>query len=106
MSVYLFDLDGGAIAFRRTWSDPYLFDLDGHWIGHCAWADNDVIDPGGHYLGSVVNDRLVRRNDWYERPCRTTASDPGRVSCTGAPRAPLAFPNRFAYEDVRINHLA
>lgn len=106
MSVYLFDMGGGAIAFRRTWSDPYLFDLDGHWIGHCAWGDNDVTDPGGHYLGSVVHDRLVRRNDWYERPCRIAAVDPGPVACTGAPSAPLAFPNSFAYEDVRLSDLA
>lgn len=106
MSVYLFDMGGGAIAFRRTWSDPYLFDLDGQWIGHCAWGDNDVVDPAGRYLGSVVSDRLVRRNDWDGRPCHTAAVDPGPVERTGRPAEPLAFPNRFAYEDVPINHVA
>ena len=85
MSVYLFDMGGGAIAFRRAWNDPYLFDLDGHWIGHCAWGDNDVVDPGGRYLGSVVSDRLVRRNDWDERPCRTTVADPGLSPAPAGP---------------------
>ncbi|MGA8850745.1 MAG: 4-fold beta flower protein [Aeromicrobium sp.] len=104
MSVYLFDMEGGAIAFRRTWSDPYVFDLDGHWIGHCAWDDNDVFDLSGRYLGSVVSDRLVRRNDWDGRPSRTTADDPGPVTRSGTPGTPLSFPNCFAYEDVSINH--
>ena len=27
MSVYLFDMEGDPIAFRQTWTDPYLFDL-------------------------------------------------------------------------------
>lgn len=106
MSVYLFDMGGGAIAFRRSWSDPFVFDLHGHWIGHCAWGDNDVVDPTGHYLGSVVSDRLVRRNDWDGRQCCPTAVHPGRVTCTGTPGTPLAFPNRFAYQDVLINRSA
>lgn len=105
MSVYVYDMAGSAIAFRRAWNDPYLFDLDGYWIGHCAWGDNDVVDLGGHYLGSLVNDRLVRRNDWCERACHTVASNPGPVTRTSDPPAPLAFPNRFAYEDVRVSYL-
>lgn len=105
MSAYLYDMGGEPIAFRRTWNDPYLFDLDGDWIGHFAWGDNDVADTGGRYLGSVVNDRLVRRNDWYERPCRFVAPAPEPAACTGQPTSPLAFPNRFAYEDVQIDPL-
>jgi hypothetical protein len=106
MSTYLYDMGGEPVAFRRTWNDPFVFDLDGCWIGHCAWGDNDVIDRDGRYLGSVVNDRLVRRNDWYERPCRIHADDPGQTVPTGRPGVPMAFPNRFAYEDVLVNHLA
>ena len=29
MSIYLFDMGGEPVAFRRTWTDPYVFDLDG-----------------------------------------------------------------------------
>lgn len=104
MSVYLFDMEGEPVAFRRSWSDPYLFDLDGTWIGHCPWGDNDVVDREGHYLGSVVSDRLVRRNDWCDRHWPSPPADPGHVSPTGAPRPPMMFPNCFAYEDVRVSH--
>lgn len=102
MSVYLYDLEGDPIAFRRTWTDPYLFGLDGSWIGHCPWGDNDVVDRSGRYLGSVVNDRLVRRNDWCERTCHQMPDAPTRTDPTGAPRGPLHFPNAFAYEDVGL----
>jgi len=104
MSVYLFDMDGEAIAFRRTWSDPYLFALDGRWIGWCPWDDNHVVDPQGAYLGSVVDDRLVRLNDWCERSCDTAMPDPGTVRPHGEPVPPHRFPNRFAYQDVAIKH--
>ena len=106
MSVYLFDMDGEPIAFRRTWSDPYLFALDGHWIGWTPWGDDHVVDPRGEYLGSVVDDRLVRRNDWCARPCTRTAEPPGPVTPTGTPSVPHRFPNRFAYEDVAVHHVA
>lgn len=104
MSVYLFDMEGDPIAFRRSWSDPYFFALDGHWIGWCPWDDNTVVDPQGSYLGSVVDDRLVRRNDWCERACSTPPADPGTATATGHPGAPHPFPNRFAYEDVGSLH--
>lgn len=106
MSVYLFDMQGDPVAFRRTWTDSYLFDLQGHWIGWFPWDDHDAVDRDGHYLGTVVDDRFVRRNDWYERPCRAAATDPGDATPTGRPLTPHAFPNRFAYEDIGIHLLA
>ncbi|MET0953028.1 MAG: hypothetical protein ABWX57_07060 [Aeromicrobium sp.] len=106
MSVYLFDMEGHTVAFRRTWTDPYVFDLDGHWIGWFPWDDNDAADLEGHYLGTVVDDRFVRRNDWYDRPCPPVPASPGRVSPTGAPQPAHQFWNRFAYEDVRLRHHA
>ena len=105
MSVYLFDMEGEAIAFRRTWTDPYVFDLSGRWIGWFPWGDHDAVDRDGHYLGTVVDDRLVRRNDWYERPCSEAPTDPGEAQPTGRPLTPHAFPNRFAYEDAVVRIL-
>ena len=102
MSVYLFDMAGEAIAFRQTWTDPHLFDLGGHWIGWFPWDDHDAVDCDGQYLGTVVDDRLVRRNDWYVRPCSTLDVPPGDTAPTGLPQTPHEFPNRFAYEDVGI----
>lgn len=106
MSVYLFDMSGQPVAFRRTWTDPHVFDLDGHWIGWFPWDDNDAVDHGGDYLGTVVDDRLVRRNDWYQRPCSATPEAPERARPTGHPLVPHPFPNCFAYEDVRLPHHA
>ncbi|MFI5429873.1 4-fold beta flower protein [Aeromicrobium sp. UC242_57] len=106
MSVYLFDMSGQPVAFRRTWTDTHIFDLDGHWVGWFPWDDNDAVDPNGAYLGTVVDDRLVRRNDWQARPCVMTPTSPGTVSPTGQPTTPHYFPNCFAYQDVRIHHHA
>jgi hypothetical protein len=106
MSVYLYDMAGTAIAFRRTWTDQHLFDLDGHRIGWFPWDDNDAVDLTGHYLGTVVDDRLVRRNDWCGRVCSDSPADSGRGERTGTPPTPHHFPNRFAYEDVKVPHHA
>jgi len=102
MSVYLFDLAGEPIAFRRSWSDPHVFALDGHWIGWFPWNDNHAISPGGDYLGTVVDDRLVRRNDWCVLPCSQTTSDPGVATADGSPPVAHPFPNRFAYTDIQL----
>ena len=106
MSVYLFDMGGRPVAFRRTWSDPHVFDLDGHRVGCLPWDDNEVVDLDGHYFGTIVDDRLVRRNDWCERRCAALPDDPGPVERTGQPSTPHYFPNRFAYQDVKIHHHA
>lgn len=106
MSAYLFDMAGETIAFRRTWTDPYLFDTGGRWFGWFPWGDNDAVDHNGHYLGTVVDDRLVRRNDWYERPCTSAPEDPGTAILVGHCPAPHTFPNCFAYQDLRVGHLA
>lgn len=106
MSVYLFDMEGQPVAFRRTWTDPHVFDLDGHRIGCLPWDDNEVTDLDGRYLGTVVDDRLVRRNDSCERTCAELPQGPGRVEPTGEPLAPHHFPNCFAYQDVRVSRSA
>jgi len=106
MSVYLYDMAGSTVAFRRSWTDQHLFDLGGHRIGWFPWDDNDAVDLDGHYLGTVVDDRLVRRNDWCGRVCAESPDDPGRCEPTGAPSPPHLFPNRFAYVDVRLPHHA
>lgn len=106
MSVYLFDMGGQPVAFRRTWSDPHVFDLEGHRIGCLPWEDNDVVDLDGRYLGTVVDDRLVRRNDSCERQCSRLPDDPGPAEPTGTPLTPHHFPNCFAYQDVLVHHHA
>lgn len=106
MSVYLYDMGGTTVAFRRSWTDQHLFDVFGHWIGWFPWDDNDAVDLDGNYLGTVVHDRLVRRNDLCVRSCSAAPPDPGRVRPTGRPLAPHPFPNRFAYDDVRLPHHA
>ena len=107
MSVYLYDLDGHVIAFRRAWDDQHVFGTDGRWSGWMPWEGLDVVDGRGHYLGSVVGDRLVRRNDCGNRVCRADLADhPETAEPSGRPTRPLAFPNRFAYDDVEELHRA
>ncbi len=102
MNSYLYDLAGHVIAFRRDPDDPHVFDLDGHWLGWQAWDDRDVAGPDGGYLGTIVCDRLVRRNDWWERPAPDLVPPPRAPRPTGTPLPPAAFPYRFAYEDVAL----
>lgn len=106
MNTYLYDLDGHVIAFRRDPDDPHVFDLDGHWVGWQAWEDRDVADEQGRYVGTIVCDRLVRRNDWWERPAPAPVVPPPAPRPSGHPLPPAAFPYRFAYEDVRLSHPA
>lgn len=107
MSVYLYDLDGDVIAFRRAWDDVHVFDTSGHWIGWMPWEGTDVVDARGHYLGSVVGDRLVRRNDCGNRVCAADVVEhPEHAEPSGRPTTPLEFPNRFAYDDVQELHRA
>ena len=103
MSIYLYDMAGRAIAFRRSWDDAYVFDLSGRWIGWCPWADTEVVDRDGDPLGSIVGDRLVVRNDCCSRHCDQHAEDPGPVEPTGTPAAPLHFHHRFAYSDLALD---
>ena len=106
MSVYLYDLDGDVIAFRRAWDDEHVFDTAGRWIGWMPWEGTDVVDARGHYLGSAVGDRLVRRNDGRNRVCTADVEHPERAEPSGRPTTPLEFPNRFAYDDVEQLHRA
>lgn len=100
MSLYLFDIAGHPIAFRRTWDDDHLYALDGTFLGHLPWKSCDVADASGEYLGSIVGDRLVRRNDAHDRRRAPAIADPGRAVPTGRPGAPLPFDHPYAYDDV------
>ncbi|MCO7237777.1 MULTISPECIES: 4-fold beta flower protein [unclassified Aeromicrobium] len=106
MSDYLYDLDGDVIAFRRSWDDEHVFDTSGRWIGWIPWDGTDVVDERGHYLASIVGDRLVRRNDCGNRRCAQAVEHPDRAEPSGRPTRPLEFPNRFAYDDVEQLHRA
>lgn len=103
MSTYLYDMAGQAIAFRRSWDDAHVFDLDGRCIGWCPWGDTEVVDLDGNYLASIVLDRLVVRNDCSARHCDDETADPGVVAPTGTPSAPLHFHHRFAYRDLGLS---
>ncbi len=100
MSSFLYDLDGHVIAFRRAWDDPHVFDTEGRCIGWRPDDGNDVVDCRGHYLGTVVGDRLVRRNDGGLRPVPDSVPDAGWATPTGRPATPLPFEHRYAYEDI------
>lgn len=102
MSSFLFDLDGRVIAFQRSWDDRHVFGTDGRCIGWRPDDGNDVVDRGGHHLGTIVADRLVRRNDAAPRPLPVTVPDAGWATPTGRPGTALPFEHRYAYEDVGL----
>jgi len=62
MATFLYNRSGKAIGFRRTPDDKFLWDTHGHWIGWFPWGDDDAVDKSGKYLGTVVQNRLLRRN--------------------------------------------
>lgn len=105
MTAYLYDKHGDVIAFRRSWDDRHVYDIDGHWAGWLPWEGCDVVDASGAYLGTVVADRLVRRNDGATRRCDATVEHPERAQPTGRPTGPLGLDHLFAYEDVRLPHV-
>jgi hypothetical protein len=102
MSVYLFDIGGRAIAFQRSWDDECVFTVDGDFLGRCVDRGFDVVDPSGRYVGTVVGDRLVRRNDAHCVALTEAVEPVGRAVPTGRPSAPLRFEHPFAYEDVAL----
>lgn len=85
MPVYLYDSSGDWVAFRSEPNGRYLFDRDSEWIGWFPWADEDVaVTPDGDYLGTVVENRLLR------------SIPPVYHAYPGYPGAP-SFPGRAAY---------
>lgn len=61
MVTFLFDQAGHGIAFRRTPDDKSLWHKSGQWIGWFPWGDADAVDKTGKYLGTVVQNRLLRK---------------------------------------------
>jgi hypothetical protein len=82
MVNFLFDSDGEAIAFRRTENDKWLWDTDGNCIGWFPWGDGDAVTENGDYIGTVVENRLLRRTSWVYRGY---AGYPGYAGYAGYP---------------------
>lgn len=105
MAIFLFDLHGHPIAFRRTSEDKFLFDKHGHWIGWFPWGDNDAADKHGKYLGSVVGNRLLQRQT---QPYRGYPGYPGYPGYAGYPGYPgyVGYAGHQAgYSDIEIGRL-
>jgi len=83
MATFLFNRAGRPAAFRRTPDDKFLWDLHGHWIGWFPWGDGDAVDKTGDYLGTVVNNRLLRRSYFPYRGYPGHPGYPGYAGCPG-----------------------
>lgn len=91
VTMFLYDQNGAWVAFRTDYDGRYLFDRQGNWIGWFPWHDDDdAVSPDGRYLGTVVDDRLLRRIKHRYRV------DPGYP---GAPQFPghVTYPGRARY---------
>lgn len=81
MSVFYYNTDGDAIAWRRDDDDSFLFNNDAEPVGWFPWDDEDAYSMDGDYLGTVVDDeRLLRRT--YQ-PYRGYVGTPGHVGYVG-----------------------
>src|SRR5436309_448270 len=89
MTEYLHDSQGVWIAFRADERARHLFNSEGDWIGWFPWDDDDAVTPDGAYLGTVVGDRLLLRED---HPFRGTPEYPGAPAYLGRPSYPGAAP--------------
>lgn len=85
MTVFYFNNTGNPIAFRRHPTDRFLFDKSGNWIGWFPWGDNDAADKEGNYLGTVVGNRLLKRDF---QPYRGYPGYPGYPGYVGYPGYP------------------
>lgn len=63
MTVYYFDSRGSWVAFRTSDTEKNLFTPSGQWLGWLAWDNDDVCSVSTkRYLGTLVEDRLLRKN--------------------------------------------
>lgn len=87
---FLYDLDGEWIAFRTDYDGKYLFDVNGEWIGWFPWHDDDAVDRNGHYLATVLENRLLRR---LEPGYHAVPDYPGEPEYPGS----VGYPGRMGY---------
>ena len=81
---HLFDSSGSWIAFRKG---KYVYNPDGTWIGWLPWNDDDVVDPNGEYLATIVNKSRLYR--FTARPYRGYPGYPGYPGFAGHDLPPL-----------------
>lgn len=100
---YLFDSEGRWIAFRQG---KHLFAPMGDWLGWFPWGDDDAVDPGGEYLGTVyLDERLYRFSNHETRVYSGHPDDPGYGGYPGSPgRIESGFLPAFA-KDVQRTQL-
>jgi hypothetical protein len=107
MSVFYYNSDGDAIAWRRDDDDSFLFNNDAEPVGWFPWDDEDAYSMDGEYLGTIVDEeRLLRRT--YQ-PYRGYPGTPGYVGYVGyaGSAGRLGYLGyRIGFEDVPEHMLA
>lgn len=98
MADFLYDSSGDWIAWRRTIGDQFLFNDGGDAIGWFPRGDTDAVNMNGDYLGTVVGNRLLRKD--YQ-PYRGYPGYPGYPGYAGYPGYPgyagyFSTPSGFA----------
>jgi len=99
---HFFDSRGNWIAFRRG---KFVFDPNGKWIGWLPWDNDEIVDPCGEYLGTIVNQSRSRLYHFRNRPYLGYPGYPGHPGYPGYP----GYPGFAGYdmpplgaEDVKI----
>lgn len=106
MTTFLFDQAGNSIAFRRMPDDKFLWNKNGHWIGWFPWGDSDAVDKTGKYLGTVVQNRLLRKTAPVYRGYPGYPGYPGYAGYPGYPGFAGFFGYRAGFSDVQSDQLS
>jgi len=106
MTVFLFNRTGNVIAFKRTLDDKFLWDKSGRWIGWFPWGDADAVDKTGKYLGTVVQNRFLRKDSPAYRGYPGYPGYPGFAGYPGYPGFAGYFGFVSGYSEVDANRLS
>ena len=90
---HFFDSHGNWIAFRRG---KFVFDPNGEWIGWLPWNNDEIVNPSGEYLGTIVHRSRPRLYQFENRPYLGYPGYPGYPGFAGYDMPPLGA------EDVKI----
>ena len=99
---HLFNSSGDWIAFRRG---DYVFNTSGNWIGWLPWADDEVVDVTGEYLGTITGNRLFRFANRTYRGYPGYPGYPGHAGYPGYPGHAGYYPRPPLADDVDEDRL-
>ncbi len=94
---HLYGSTGTWIAFLVGQN---IYDPSGEWAGWLPWEDDYVVAPDGKYLGTIIDDRMVRLTNPPNRGYAGYPLYPGAQPRPAHPGAVAAIPLPAAAKDI------